>query len=346
MAWMKIIIFILCFLTDEFHCSLQNIRSAKKNGKSLKFLVVGDWGRKGLYNQSRVAVQMGRIGKELDIDFVISTGDNFYKNGLNGTNDPSFEECFSRIYTAKSLLVPWYSVLGNHDYRGDALAQLNSSLRNRDPRWNCDRSFVLKYTICPRESEKSQECTLADLFFFDTNPYVDMYWEPSNHRYDWRGIIPYRYDWRGISPRQMYLKQQLQDLSVALDASTATWKIVIGHHTIRSVGSHGDTEELVQQLLPIIEAHGVDMYMNGHDHCLEHISSLNSPLQFLTSGGGSKAWRGMKEGANTEGLQFFHNGQGFMSVKVKAKNLQVAFHDVDGNTIHELDLSKENGHRH
>lgn len=222
-------------------------------------------------------------------------------------------------------------MLGNHDYRGDALAQLDLTLKKRDPRWNCQRSFVLKYTICPHKSAKFRECTLADFFFLDTNPYVDKYWEPSNHSYDWRGIIP----------RQKYLKQQLQDLLVALEASTATWKIVIGHHAIRSVGSHGDTEELVQQLLPIIKAHGVDLYMNGHDHCLEHISSVNSPLQFLTSGGGSKAWRGKKQGANMEGLQFFHDGQGFMSVKVKAKKLHVGFHDVDGNTVHELDLYKD-----
>jgi tartrate-resistant acid phosphatase type 5 len=52
---------------------------------------------------------MGRIGEELDIDFVISTGDNFYENGLTGIDDPSFEESFSGIYTAKSLQTPWYS---------------------------------------------------------------------------------------------------------------------------------------------------------------------------------------------------------------------------------------------
>ena len=38
-----------------------------------------------------------------------------------------------------------------------------------------------------------------------------------------------------------------------LETSTATWKIVIGNHTIRRVGSHGDIEEMIQHLLPIIE---------------------------------------------------------------------------------------------
>lgn len=36
-------------------------------------------------------------------------------------------------------------------------------------------------------------------------------------------------------------------------ASTARWKIVVGHHTIRSVSEHGDTVELVDMLLPMLE---------------------------------------------------------------------------------------------
>lgn len=52
---------------------------------------------------------MGIIGEKLEVDFVISTGDNFYKNGLKGTDDPAFEESFSKIYTAPSLQKEWYT---------------------------------------------------------------------------------------------------------------------------------------------------------------------------------------------------------------------------------------------
>ncbi|GJN30827.1 hypothetical protein PR202_gb19165 [Eleusine coracana subsp. coracana] len=79
--------------------------SAKNDG-ALSLLVVGDWGRKGAYNQSRVAEQMGRVGDELNIEFVISTGDNFYEDGLTGVDDPAFEQSFTDIYTAKSLQKP------------------------------------------------------------------------------------------------------------------------------------------------------------------------------------------------------------------------------------------------
>jgi hypothetical protein len=40
---------------------------------------------------------------------------------------------------------------------------------------------------------------------------------------------------------------------MSLKQSNAKWKIVVGHHTIRSAGHHGNTEELVNQLLPILE---------------------------------------------------------------------------------------------
>ena len=52
---------------------------------------------------------MGRVGEALDIDFVISTGDNFYDNGLSGVHDSDFEKSFTKVYTAPSLQKQWYS---------------------------------------------------------------------------------------------------------------------------------------------------------------------------------------------------------------------------------------------
>uniref|UniRef100_A0A0D6QTH8 Purple acid phosphatase n=1 Tax=Araucaria cunninghamii TaxID=56994 RepID=A0A0D6QTH8_ARACU len=307
------------------------------DGESLNFLVVGDWGRKGEYNQSRVAYQMGRIGEELGVEFVISTGDNFYEDGLTGANDPSFEESFSDIYTAKSLQKPWYAVLGNHDYRGDALAQLSPVLTSKDNRWHCRRSFTLtKQFRIPSSPETMLADSSVQLLFVDTTPFVENYWKiPNEHKYDWRGV----------APRSAYIRRQLQqELEMGLRTSNATWKIVIGHHTIRSVGVHGDTVELIHMLLPILEKYDVDLYVNGHDHCLEHIRSVTSKLQFLTSGGGSKAWRGIGESADMNGLEMFYNGQGFMSIQIGPTNLHATFYDIDGNVIHNLDLDKKELH--
>ncbi|XP_078433375.1 purple acid phosphatase 4-like [Wolffia australiana] len=297
---------------------LPRITHQVKEEGSLSLLVVGDWGRRGLYNQSEVAAQMGRIGEGLGIDFVVSTGDNFYEDGLTSVEDPSFFESFANMYTAPSLQTPWYTVLGNHDYRGDVLAQLDPILRTMDSRWRCKRSFIL-------------EAGLVEFFFVDTSPMVMQYWEnPEDHKYDWRGV----------GPRDVYVKNLLENLDMALETSEARWKFVVGHHTIRSVSSHGDTQELVEILLPILERRNVDLYINGHDHCLEHISSRHSELQFLTSGGGSKAWRGLLK-PNEDEVTFFYDGQGFMSMQVTLSVVKVIFYDINGRAIYTWEASKD-----
>ncbi|GFZ21369.1 Calcineurin-like metallo-phosphoesterase superfamily protein [Actinidia rufa] len=76
--------------------ALQRFEHPEKADGSLSFLVIGDWGREGFYDQSEVALQMGRIGQQLDINFVVSTGNNFYDDGLKCVNDPAFQESFTK----------------------------------------------------------------------------------------------------------------------------------------------------------------------------------------------------------------------------------------------------------
>ncbi|XP_062118076.1 purple acid phosphatase 3-like [Humulus lupulus] len=309
--------FFLCLLPPATAELLRLEHPTNADG-SLSFLVVGDWGREGDYNQTQVARQMGKIGEKLSINFVVSTGDNFYDDGLKSIDDPAFENSFTKIYTAKSLQKPWYNVLGNHDYRGDVEAQLSPMFRNVDSRWLCMRSFVVNSEI-------------VELFFVDTTPFVDKYFlRPKHHRYDWRGVLP----------REEYLSNLLEDVDLALTNSAAKWKFVIGHHGIRSAGHHGDTKELVKQLLPILEANEVDLYINGHDHCLQHISSTTSQIQFLTSGGGSKAWKGDFTANSQDGMRFYYDGQGFISVQLTPTDAVVAFHNIFGRVMHTLSLSK------
>ncbi|XP_024993709.1 purple acid phosphatase 8-like [Cynara cardunculus var. scolymus] len=291
---------------------LQRFEHPVKSDGSLSFLVVGDWGRRGLYNQSNVAYQMGDVGEKMDVDFIVSTGDNFYDSGLIDEDDPAFFESFTVVYTAPSLQKQWYSVLGNHDYRGNVLAQFSPALKQRDSKWFCLRSFIL-------------HAGHVDFFFVDTTPFQDKYFSEIDQEYDWRGVLP----------RENYLSDLLKDVDAALKGSSAKWKIVVGHHTIFSAGHHGNTEELVDKLLPILEANKVNLYINGHDHCLEHITSPNSQLQFLTSGGGSKAWRGAVKPFNLDAMKFYYDGQGFMAAEITENEAYVAFYDIFGNMLHK-----------
>eukprot|EP00850_Spirogloea_muscicola_P026021 SM005233S17869 [mRNA] locus=s5233:179:937:- [translate_table: standard] len=91
---------------------------------------------------------MAVVAEREGSQFVISVGDNFYEEGLAGADDPMFTQSFTDIYTAKSLQRQWHLVLGNHDYYGNALAQLDPALRTRDFRWFLQRSYVLKKSLC------------------------------------------------------------------------------------------------------------------------------------------------------------------------------------------------------
>ncbi|WVZ51291.1 hypothetical protein U9M48_002447 [Paspalum notatum var. saurae] len=308
---------------------LTRVEHLPKAEGSLAVLAVGDWGRRGQYNQTLVAQQMGVVGEKLGIDFVISTGDNIYNDGIANTSDPLFKECFTNIYTAQSLQTPWYIVLGNHDYTGNALAQQDPAIRDVDSRYLAiAKSFIVNSGV-------------ADFFLLDTSPFYLKYWNSS------------KYDWRNVAPRDTYIANLLNDLDDALMQSEAPWKIVVGHHPISSGCEHGNTTELEQLLRPILEAciysfamtmlyeqaRGADMYVNGHDHCLQHISSRNSPVQFMTSGGGSKAWAG-KFKTTSDKIEFIYDGQGFLSMQLSNTEAHLVFYDVAGNVLHTYDSTK------
>lgn len=52
---------------------------------------------------------MGRVGRQLRINFVVSVGDNFYQAGLKGPHDTKFKNSFSKVYTARSLQTQWFA---------------------------------------------------------------------------------------------------------------------------------------------------------------------------------------------------------------------------------------------
>ncbi|HEY9771585.1 MAG TPA: metallophosphoesterase [Coleofasciculaceae cyanobacterium] len=80
---------------------------------------------------------------------------------------------------------------------------------------------------------------------------------------------------------------QLDWLEKNLAKSTATWKIVFGHHPLYSSGVHGSSPELIAKLSPLFARYGVQFYLNGHDHNYERTESIEGTT-YLTCGAGAK----------------------------------------------------------
>jgi len=275
--------------------------------KSASFVVVGDWGRDGAQHQRDVAVQMGKTAQALGSRFVVSVGDNFYDNGVQSVSDPQWQTSYEQVYTDPALQVPWYVALGNHDYRGNPQAQIDYAATSK--RWRMPQRY---YQV----SGSSLGMPQIDLFVIDTSPAVQKY------RENVESVIAHNVASQDEAA-------QLAWLDKALASSTARWKLVVGHHTIRSGGSgHGETPEMVALVLPILQRRGVTAYLFGHDHDLQHIET--DGLHYIGCGAGSE----VRRVSAVKGTKFCQSRSGFAAVSVSENGLSLEFMDFTGARLY------------
>jgi tartrate-resistant acid phosphatase type 5 len=301
------------FLPSNLFASDASAPSSSAPFDGINFLVFGDWGRRGQVDQVHVAEQMAKAAKQSDARFVIAVGDNFYEGGVASTEDKHWRESFENVYSAPSLQIPWYVILGNHDYYGNCEAQLAYS--KISSRWRMPaRYFVQTHQIDPT--------TTADFFYLDTTPMIPGY--------------------RDISTGNMRTNVLAQDVPAqlawfkrSLEASKAQWKIVFGHHPIYSGSARGGTPELVECLLPLLREHKVQAYINGHDHDLQHL--VAGKLHLFGSGAGSIV---SSKSLEMEYTKFARNTPGFIAASLRADKLSVRMIDGSGTSVHNATVSR------
>lgn len=275
------------------------------------FLAIGDWGRFGSPGQRGVAHGMAVAAAELSSRFVISTGDNFYPGGVQSVSDPHWRRSFEEVYAAPALQVPWYASLGNHDYRGDPQAQVAYTRHSR--RWRLPSRYF-------QVSGVQHGLPDLDLFVLDTSPLVDAANPDERFQQLCRG-----HWWRETA------EPQITWLRRALERSRARWKVVVGHHPIYS-GSHGDSPILIAKVAPLLEAYGVQAYVNGHDHDLQHIR--RGRVDFVCSGAGSEVGHVVA----VPGTRFCAARPGFAAFRLDAGALTLEFRNQDGCVVYRAAL--------
>ncbi len=278
-------------------------------GDVVRFLAVGDWGRDGKEGQREVAKAMAAWADAHPARFVVSTGDNFYDFGVRSVRDPKWRTSFEEVYSQKSLQVPWYVALGNHDYRGSVQAEIDYSATSS--RWRMpDRCFTVV--------EPERGPPLLELFVVDTAPFLSTY----------RGFFTLtRVGGQDPARTRQWLEKELA-------ASTAPWKIVVGHHPIFSCGAHADSPELVRELLPVLRAYRVALYVNGHDHSLQHL--VAGEIHFVTSGAGSR----LADVHPDRRTVFAARKNGFWAFTVSAEALTGEAIGTDGRVLHSFTIPR------
>jgi len=272
----------------------------------LQFEAVGDAGT-GRSGQREVAESMSEKAGTDSISFVVVLGDNFYESGVSSVTDPQWQVKFEEMYSQSSLQVPFYAVLGNHDYRSNPQAQVEYSAASS--RWRMPERY---YTF----TRPIDDSTEVQFFCLDTTPLADDEGK----------------DTASISEPN---RRQIHWLRGQLQGSTARWKIALGHHTLYSGGEHGDDPHLAALLEPLFVAYRVDAYICGHDHHQEMLKPVRG-VSYIVSGAGGKhrdvTWR--------DGTIYAGTNLGFTWYCVSRTDLLVEFFTRTGKLDFAYTISK------
>jgi len=254
---------------------------------------------KGTEDQHVVARAMRKLYKVHGIKFVIGVGDNIYPDGCVSVDDPSFQDKFEKPYS----ILPddrWYMCLGNHDYGYQQnIKGLIDNSKNQ-----------VEYT------KHSNKWFMPSKYYSFTKGPVEFFYLDTNLDRMSESII----------------QHQLHIMKHKLDTSTKKWKVVVGHHTWRSVAGHGNAEPRLETFLKdLFKDTKPNMYMCGHDHCKSVL--VKDGITLVISGNGGEVYD--EPNVNLRSmldcqLNYFSPSLGFAILRIKKGSLGIDFYNAKG----------------
>lgn len=277
----------------------------------VRFVAMGDTGT-GENGQIKIGNAIAAKCAKDGCDFVQLLGDNLYPSGAASTTDPIWQERFEIPYAAVNL--PFYVVLGNHDYGGDGAGTDFPKGKNE-----IDYTAVSTKWKLPAAHYKFAKGP-AEFFALDTN--MAMFGQAG---------------------------AQKGDVLTWLADSKAKWKIAFGHHPYKSNGDHGNagkydnipipgpwTGKGVKEYLEQTICGRADVYFSGHDHSQQWLNESCNGTELAVSGAGAKT----TELPGTNATLFQSLELGFLYVVVEDKKLTAQFIDENGNVEFTHTISK------
>ncbi|MCX4244989.1 metallophosphoesterase [Paraliomyxa miuraensis] len=276
----------------------------------VRFVAFGDQGE-GNEAQVMVATAAEMVCADRGCDFALLLGDNFYDVGVTSAMDQQFVDKFELPY--EGLAMPFYVVLGNHDYgtlaNDWARGAHQIEYTNYSDRWVMPHYW---YTF-------SSETGGTQFFMFDSA------------RMMWNHDVNDQRDW----------------MATEMAASTAYWKIAVAHHPYLSNGEHGNAGNYegipglpfisgvdVKDFVDDFVCGNAQVYISGHDHNRQVFDPVCGTY-FFVSGASSKTSDFVFRDDNP--TQWGDDQrEGFLWVQIAGHDLTATFYDLDGNLDHEL----------
>lgn len=277
------------------------------------FYVANDLGRNGYYDQKPIAELMGTMAEEIGPEFVLATGDIHHFEGVRSVSDPLWMTNFELIYSHPELMIDWFPVLGNHEYRGNTQAVMDYS--NVSRRWTMPSRYYTKVF--------KEEGTSVRIVWVDTAPLIDKYREESDTYPD---------------ACKQDMNKQLAWIDSVLTVSKEDWVIVAGHHPVYAETPKDESERsnLQERLDPILRWHKVDLYICGHIHNFQHIRRPDSSIDYVVNSAGSLS----RKVKSIEGTVFCSGEPGFSVCSVSKQGFNLYLVDKTGTILHTVTRKK------
>ncbi len=308
----KVFFSLLCLLAFLVSGAQTPADWAKLRG-TVNFYMCNDMGRNGYYDQKPIAELMGLMAEEVDPECVFAAGDVHHFYGVASVSDPLWLTNFEHIYSHPDLMLPWYPILGNHEYRGNTQAVLDYARVSR--RWMMPARYYTKVF--------DEDGVTVRVVMMDTPPLIDRYREDSETYPD---------------AGKQQIEAQLEWLESTLAAAHEDWVIVMGHHPIYAETGKTDAERLDMQrrVDPILRRHKVDVYACGHIHNFQHIRAKGSDIDYIVNSAAALS-RKVKP---IEGTKFCSGATGFSVISATKQTLDFHFVGKDGKVLYTVHRSK------
>lgn len=292
----------------------ESITYPELNKNSINFIIASDLGRNGYYDQKPIAALMGTYAENIDIEFIAAAGDVHHFEGVASVNDPLWMTNYELIYDHPELMIDWYAISGNHEYRGNTQAVLDYT--NVSRRWSAPSKYFTKVI----EVGDSSECRLV---FIDTTPMMDKYRNDTIQYPD-----AYKQD----------MEKQLQWIDSVLLATDEKWTIVIGHHPVYADTKKDQSErsDMQRRLVPVLEKNGVDAYFCGHIHNFQHIKPQGSTVEYVVNSSASLS----RKVSSTDDTKFCGSDPGFTLCSLNDNSFRFIFINQNGEAIYRFDIDK------
>lgn len=276
----------------------------------INLYLANDLGRNGYYDQKPIAELMGRMGETIGPKCVIAAGDIHHFNGVASVNDPLWTTNYEQIYSHPELMIDWFPVLGNHEYRGNTQAVLDYGQISR--RWMMPSRYYTKVF--------NKKGLSLRVVFIDTTPLINRYRKEYTTYPD---------------ARKQNDVAQLQWLDETLRNAHEDWVIVVGHHPIYAETSKSQEErdDMQKKVLPLLHKYNnVALYACGHIHNFQHIRKSNDKIDYVVNSSASLA----RKVNPIDGTQFCSSEPGFSVISATSSQLNLYMIDKEGKVLYTV----------